>query len=352
VTTADSAEVPGSRFQLIDDLEIETLPSLEWLIDGVLSKGGSAVLFGDSGTGKTFVALDWAFSIALGQPWFGRVVRHGPVVYVAGEGRSGYCARVLAWKREHNYVGLAGVNFLTEAVQLLEEHNVTDLISVIRALAPVLVIFDTLARCMVGGDEDRAKDMGRFIAATDRIRREIGCAVLTIHHPTKDSGHERGSGSLRGAIDTLIRLKGTPNQLILSCEKQRDGKPFDDIQLALRPVVVAAGIDSCVLDLSTPESGAVHVLDLRHRKRALMILVQSRELLRLSDWRQRTNVDLKPVVSDRDFQRIANELLEANYVAQPKGRKGPYQATEDGIAVCEVDGLIGAPSANCQPTAT
>jgi RecA-family ATPase len=80
---------------------MEQLPLQEWLIDGVLPKGGSAVLFGESGTGKTFTALDWSFHIGLGRPWLGRAVKQGDVVYVAGEGGSGYRDRVIAWSPSH-----------------------------------------------------------------------------------------------------------------------------------------------------------------------------------------------------------------------------------------------------------
>ena len=51
---------------------------------------------------------------------------------------------------------------------------------------PALIIVDTLARCMVGGDENSAKDMGLFIAHADALRKETGATVLIIHHTGKN----------------------------------------------------------------------------------------------------------------------------------------------------------------------
>ncbi len=54
------------------------------------------MLYGPTGIGKTFLALDWAMSICSGQPWFGQEVRKGQVLYVLAEG--GCCDALLAAK--------------------------------------------------------------------------------------------------------------------------------------------------------------------------------------------------------------------------------------------------------------
>ena len=48
-----------------------------------------AVIYGPSGEGKTFVALDWALSVATGRSWQGKQTKQGPVVYIAGGRWSG-----------------------------------------------------------------------------------------------------------------------------------------------------------------------------------------------------------------------------------------------------------------------
>jgi RecA-family ATPase len=94
-----SAKEP--RFKLLSLDEIERLPPLEWLIEGLMPAGGLAVLYGAPKLGKSFLALDWALSVAAGRRWLGRNVRQGDVVYVYAEGVSGLKARVAAWAAEH-----------------------------------------------------------------------------------------------------------------------------------------------------------------------------------------------------------------------------------------------------------
>src|SRR5207244_2735924 len=56
-------------------------PAPRWLVDNYLVAETISVLFGPSGGGKTFVALDLALAIATGHPWLGEPVDGGYVVY-------------------------------------------------------------------------------------------------------------------------------------------------------------------------------------------------------------------------------------------------------------------------------
>lgn len=92
---------------------------------------------------------------------------------------------------------------------------------------PSLVIVDTLAQCMAGGNEN-SPDM---ITATDScglIQRALNCAVLLLHHEPRNAKHERGHGSLRGAADVMLRTerKNKKSIITLSCEKTKDYEPF------------------------------------------------------------------------------------------------------------------------------
>jgi RecA-family ATPase len=71
----------------------------------------------------------------------------------------------------------------------------------------VLAVVDTLARCFVGGEENSARDMGRFVAAADRLRTATGAAALLLHHVSRHGGAIRGSTALPGALDTGIAVE-------------------------------------------------------------------------------------------------------------------------------------------------
>ena len=81
------------RYKLLGSADIATLPALEWRVRGVLPATGLAALYGPSGSGKSFLALDLACSIVEGARWFDCRVEAAPVVYICLEGEAGFKLR-------------------------------------------------------------------------------------------------------------------------------------------------------------------------------------------------------------------------------------------------------------------
>jgi hypothetical protein len=169
------------------------------------------------------------------------------VVYVAGEGVGGLAQRVAVWRQYHELARLrAPFYIIPDTVNLLEPATPGVLLASLALRddqAPALVIIDTLARTMVGGDENGTRDMGAFIANADQIRRATGATVLIVHHTGKDTSRgERGSSALRAAADTMIALDADNTLITVTCDKQKDAPPF--AQIGLERVQVG---ESCVL---------------------------------------------------------------------------------------------------------
>jgi hypothetical protein len=91
----------------------------------------------------------------------------------------------------------------------------------------VLIVWDTMARSMIGGDENAARDVGLAIAAADYLAEPHQAARLFVHHTGKNGEEERGSSALRGAADTLLALKPYEPGLRLTCEKAKDSEAFE-----------------------------------------------------------------------------------------------------------------------------
>ena len=90
--------------------------------------------------------------------------------------------------------------------------------------APVIaIVVDTVSRALPGADENLQKDMTRFVQACDAIKQEFECAVLGVHHASRN-GPMRGSTVLQGAGDFVFRLDCKKGKLAghLHCEKQKD----------------------------------------------------------------------------------------------------------------------------------
>ncbi len=233
---APQPDVPARRFQLVPIAEVNDRDPPKYLVDGVLLSDTLAGLVGEPGTFKSILALDMALSVAQGLDWQGHRTRRRLAIYVSGEGSGGIGRRLAAWEA-HVGVEAAGCYLLPQALQLLEGGDVEAILAAISELPerPGLIVIDTLARCMVGGDENSAKDMGRFVAAVDRLRHETGATVLLVHHVTW-GGRIRGSTALLGALDTLVEVKRDEDRVTLSCGKQKDVEEFSDITLAKRVV--------------------------------------------------------------------------------------------------------------------
>ena len=236
---ADALKAPRRSIQLLSRGELDRLPDPEFLIDGLLVKNSLALLYGDPGAAKTFLALDMAIRVATGSPWFGQEVSPASVVYVCAEGHTGIGRRI----RANEYrTSVSATNFwlVPSAIQLHEPSQVADFISVLheKQLRPGLIVFDTLARCAVGVDENAAMDMGRVVAGMDRIKQEFGATVLTLHHSKKAEGKTiRGSSALAGAIDTALALTvNEDRERILTVQKQKDSEPADSLRFTLQPV--------------------------------------------------------------------------------------------------------------------
>lgn len=231
---------------LVHFYDITVVLDVQDFVQGMLMEGSSAVIYGESNSGKTFWATDLALHVAAGIEWNGRRVEQGGVLYLALEGGHGFRNRVAAWKEAHDAIETP-VYFVAipSQVNLLDPE--ADIQRVIDAAAtaakemgiPIkLIIVDTLARAMAGGNENAPDDMGALITNTDTIREATGALVAYIHHSGKNQAlGARGHSSLRAAVDTEIEVEASdgPNRTA-TVVKQRDMKKGDVFTFTLEVV--------------------------------------------------------------------------------------------------------------------
>lgn len=323
------------RFRILDAEAVANLPPPAWLVDGILPEGFS-VLYGPSGCGKTFFALGIALSIASGLRWFDRGVKRGAVAYVAAEGVVGLGVRLRAWQEWTQLTAPPPVHFVTEAVNLLEREAVEALGAQLRPLRGDLrlLVVDTWARCLIGGDENNAGDTGRAISHLDRLRNDLQCSVVVVHHTGKTGDLERGSSALRGAADMMLSVQADASELTVRCEKPKDSAAFDDLRLCLRTVEIGGSDSSCVVDVVAATSDAVGAS--RAAIQALEALVNGfdEEGATFTQW---CKVADQP---ERSFARYREDLRRARLVEKVgTGRGARYVVTDAGRALtarCQV----------------
>lgn len=226
--------------------------ALDTIVAGLIEAGTLAMLYGESNTGKSTFALDIALSLAQGATWRGRKTREGVVLWIALESAAGLRRRVIA-HRQHYKLGGTDLLFVdvTANIQLLDVSDVQrilDTIEIIKTTSQkdvVMVVVDTVARALAGGDENDGRDMGSLIRGCDMIRQATGAAVLLIHHSGKDSTRgARGHSSLRAAVDTEIEITGQVNPRQAKVTKQRDLPNGDTFVFDLEPVEIGTDAET------------------------------------------------------------------------------------------------------------
>lgn len=201
------------------------------LIEGVIGRGTMAVLYGDSNSGKTFLAVDMAGSVSRAADWLGRRTEAGAVLYLATEAAGSVQLRFQAYQRHHS-VRLPHVVIVQSPISLFDDG--ADLAAVLALAAQVeaklsvkvtLIIGDTLARVAAGANENSGEDMAVVFRNADAIIRGTGAAFLWIHHHGKDAARGmRGWSGMRAHIDTEIEIACDDATGLRSAEvtKQRD----------------------------------------------------------------------------------------------------------------------------------
>lgn len=221
------SKTPPMRYRLMRADEVVDAPPLHWLVRGVLPSAGLAALFGASGSGKSFLALDLCAAVADGgAEWFACRVKAAPVVYVALEGEAGFSQRVKAWQLHHGRDLPDSLRFVMQALDLRNGDDVSEIAEAVAAAgaASGLLVIDTLNRAASGADENSVVDMGAIIAAAKDLQAKLGGLVLLVHHSGKDATKGlRGHSSLHAALDAAIEVSRTDDRRDWRIAKAKDG---------------------------------------------------------------------------------------------------------------------------------
>jgi len=239
-------EPKAVRFQPIHGDEFAQLVATEWIIKGVLPKAELGIVFGESGSGKTFKVLDIAMAVATGTEWRQRAVTQGAVVYIAAEGTGGFKKRLRSYAQHHG-LDLAAVPLyvIPAAPNLLQKADALDVAKAILTLGvkTSLVIIDTLAQTTAGGNENSGEDMGLALSHCKGIHKATGAMVLLVHHSGKDTSKgARGWSGLRAACDVELEVTRFEQERILALTKQKDGD--DMLEFGFKLTTVSLGFDS------------------------------------------------------------------------------------------------------------
>ena len=253
---------PPFPYVWASDAQLEL--NARYLVKGLIEQGSFTLIYGPSGSGKSFFTADLAQHVALGTTWRGRKVNQSLVAYVASEAGASIIKRFVGWRdqRMGDAIERIPLAILTRGPNLILKQQVEllkDQLNYMQdeAKLPIgLVTFDTLSRSMPGGDENNAEDMTEVISAADYLRDTFRTATAFVHHSGKDVDRgARGHSSLFAAADCVLRI----DDRVATLDKIRDGVSGERFPFSLQPIELGVDEDgdpvtTCLI--SEAETGA------------------------------------------------------------------------------------------------
>ncbi len=213
---------------IVDFAEMAELPPIEWVIEDFIEDFSTTLFIGDTGSYKSYIALDIAMHLVRGAPWHGKAISKArPVLYMAGEGQRGVHGRGKAWEYAHGDLGSASepLKVMLGCATLKDESHQTALGNFLVKYPNCVVIIDTLSKASRGWKENDADDMNAFVMVCDEMARMCNATTIGVHHPSKGKDEARGSGALRMGADTEIFFKRTDHHectMTMTMQKNMD----------------------------------------------------------------------------------------------------------------------------------
>lgn len=341
---------PGdSRFAGYDFTDArEVTLTCSYLIKGLIDENTLAVLYGTPGAGKTFVAIDFAISIAAGLPCQGRHVKKGLVVYVAMEGPVGFRRRLAALHRSRSDIPAnPALHVIQDRFNIRSKKNTAAMVEHIHQVEKrfgqrcAMVVVDTLAKAAPGFDENAFQGMSEVVGGAEAIQKALGCTILLVHHSGKNVQQgARGHSALKGAVDTEIQVETGQGAIrVMKTHKQRDGDAGQEVRFKLRRIELGTDTDgdpvgSCVVDwLAANEFGPMG-LSPAAEEMWEAFQVAAKEQKGVAEWRsaevsvaewEEVFIDLRgrgesKVITPRHMKRLRSETREAGYTER-RGEK-------------------------------
>ena len=215
-----------------DDREANAAIAADWLVKNLFLRVGVHLLWGQSASGKSFVALELARCIATGEPFFGhRIKAPGGVLFALGEGAGSMPNRLDALRigKLHDHPPVSAITGEPLDIDRLpvawlpvdglsEEARFRQFADKVRLMAremparhgcPLrLIIVDTVVASF-GFDEDpdSAKVTDALKSKLASVAEELGVCVIAVHHAgkSKEAG-EYGSYAWRASVETSIEI--------------------------------------------------------------------------------------------------------------------------------------------------
>lgn len=214
-------------------------PPQDWVLPGLLPAGELMLLAGADGSGKSYLALELAVSVAYGLPWAGGLLsspaQGGEVLLISGEDSAdeisrrmhaiaAVMARVPGWQG-YTPGRIHVIALDSQPLHLMVAHrqaatptkteHVDEVLQIMQQVQPRVLIVDPLIM-FHGLAEGDPQHMDSFARLLIRMARSVsGCSIVAVHHAGQDAirgGQDdhmlgRGSTALNSAARAVLTVR-------------------------------------------------------------------------------------------------------------------------------------------------
>lgn len=327
--SSEAADVQGCA-QIAQPLPVVRASNIEsainkpsWLIDRLWTHQAVGVIGGSPKSGKTWLALEMAVSVASGTPCLGQFAVPSPgrvLIYAAEDSAVAVRSRIESLSRLHQIeFNQLDVNIITaDSLRLDRPEHQDRLESTLLLYKPSLLILDPLVR-VHAIDENVAGQVSVLLGYIRSLQRKTGAAIALVHHirknasPNGNAGYSlRGSGDLYAWLDSFLYLRMHQGQRTLSAE-HRSAPVFGPLSLELVQKDSATFLKAASIQNNTP---TLPLSDLSPR--ILELLSAATEPLTLDSIRshlqvrnQRVVESLRNLIAQGKIQKLARGYLLA-----------------------------------------
>lgn len=290
------------KVKKVSELE-QISESNKWLVEGLWLTEGIGILAAQPKTGKSWLGLDIALSVATGTPCLGsyEVKNAHKVLFFNAEDTEAIQRErfELIKKSRGTDLDLSNLNVMTaeNGIRLDTTEGVEALRAVVAEFRPALLIMDPFVRMHQVSESDSTA-IAKILGELRKIKNDFNCGVLLVHHSTKGSKAIRGSTEFPAWGETnLFMYKDKADNIFLDIQH----RAADSVNgVALKIGKVKDGVCLHVLD----KTEAVYV-----EEQAKAIISIEGNLLSLIGSRIPTN--LETLVSTLKIER--NEVINRIY---------------------------------------
>jgi len=207
---------------------------LDWLVEGVLTRGGLSIFAGPPKSGKSTLVRQLTKCMVTGDHFLNRKVTQGRVLYLALEEQAALLKeqfKKVGIKDDHDIMVHVGSVYGESRFEYLKQYALE--------YKPDFIVVDTLFLFMQFENGNDYGGVNEAMTVLRDLARETNSHVIAIHHTNKGEAlgprSIMGSGALFGAVDCAIILSQFGQKRKISTTG-RGIKPFDMQEIDFDPL--------------------------------------------------------------------------------------------------------------------